>query len=65
MSREVSRTRAQYLNGVGVAILGSGFSAVLAGAPIWLLPPVVGVSAALHFAALRSIERTQAGADQR
>ena len=57
MSREVSRTRAQYLNGIAVAPLGSSVSAVCAGAPIWVLVPAAAGSLLLHWQAVRSFRQ--------
>jgi hypothetical protein len=57
MSREVSRTRAQYLNGIAVALLGSSVSAAGAGAPIWVLVPAAVVSLLLHWQAVQTIRQ--------
>ena len=57
MSREVTRARAQYLNGIAVALIGSGVSAVGAGAPIWVLVPAGAGSLMLHWQAVQTIRK--------
>ena len=55
MSEHVRSTRAQYLNGLAVAVAGASISAVLAGAPLWLLVPAAGTSGLLHWLALSAV----------
>jgi len=52
MSDEWKKARAQYLNGLAVAIVSLAISAMLAGAPWWVLPAAVAVSLTLHWAAV-------------
>ena len=54
MSQEAKRTRSQYLNGIAVALVSTTMSAVIAGAPLWLVGPAVAGSAALHVLAVRA-----------
>ena len=52
MTEEVKKTRAQYLNGLAVTVVGLMVSVVLAGGPWWLLAVAVAVSVVLHLAAV-------------
>lgn len=55
MSEERKKVRAQYLNGLAVAMVSLAVSAMLAGAPWWVLPAAGAVSLTLHWAALRVV----------
>lgn len=55
MSEEWKKVRAQYLNGLAVAMVSLAVSAMLAGAPWWVLPAAGAVSLTLHWAALRVV----------
>ncbi|WP_173089157.1 hypothetical protein [Devosia sp. 1635] len=57
MSQEVKRARAQYLNGLAVALLGSTVSAVPAGAPLWALVPAAALSLLLHWLAVETVRQ--------
>ena len=52
MTNEQRKTRAQYLNGLAVAVLTVSVPATVSGAVVpWLLVPVLLVSIALHLLA--------------
>lgn len=55
MTNEVKKTRAQYLNSLAAAAMTLTVSAVLAGAPAWLLVAAAAVSGVLHWAAVRAV----------
>lgn len=55
MANEAKKTRAQYLNNLAVAALTLTASAVLAGAPVWLLAGAAVISGALHWAAVKAV----------
>ena len=55
MTDEAKKTRAQYLNGLAVAVLSLAVSAVLAGAHWWVLPAAVAISVTLHWVAVRVV----------
>jgi hypothetical protein len=49
---EANRTRAQYLNGLALAVVSITGSAILAGAPTWVLLPAGVASGVLHITAV-------------
>lgn len=53
MIDEAKRTRAQYLNGLAVAVIGIAASAVVAGGGWWIFVAGVAASMLLHWAAVR------------
>ena len=55
MTEEPKKARAQYLNGLAVAVVSLAVSAVLAGAQWWMLPPAAAISLTLHWAAVRVV----------
>ena len=55
MSEEWKKARAQYLNGLAVAVVSLAVSALLAGTPWWVLPAAGAVSLTLHWAAVRVV----------
>lgn len=54
MTNETRKARAQYLNGLAVAVMSVATSAILAGAPWWVLPAAGLASITLHWAAARA-----------
>lgn len=52
MTEEAKKTRAQYLNGLAIAVISLTVSVVLAGGPLWLLAGAAAVSVLLHLAAV-------------
>lgn len=50
MTQEWKKARAQYLKGLAVATVSLAVSAMLAGAPWWVLPAAGVVSLTLHWA---------------
>jgi hypothetical protein len=52
MAEEWKKARAQYLNGLAVATVSLAVSAMLAGAPWWVLPAAGVVSLTLLWAAV-------------
>ena len=53
---EARKTRAQYLNGLAVMSLSFAGTAVLAGAPLWVLAPATVLSLVLHWAAVVAVK---------
>ena len=52
MTEEWKKARAQYLNGLAVAVISLTVSVVLAGGPWWLLAGAAAASVLLHAAAV-------------
>ena len=55
MTEEWKKARAQYLNGLAVAMVSLATTAVLTGAPWWVLPAAVAISVTLHWVAVRVV----------
>lgn len=55
MTEEAKKARAQYLNGLAVAVITITMSVVLAGGPWWLLAGAGALSVALHKLAVRTV----------
>jgi hypothetical protein len=55
MTEEAKKARAQYLNGLAVAVITITVSVVLAGGSWWLLAVAGALSVALHKLAVRTV----------
>jgi hypothetical protein len=57
MRSEAKKVRAQYLNGIAIAILSAAGAALLAGQPLWVLVLALVASLAIHAAAILTVTR--------